>query len=366
VVVRLGKVAFGLLVLSLFSISCGARPLPPEKQLAELQEEKLWGTGAPNYARTEYDAYKERLRKAKDLVIKEQARLEWFRSYEPAQAEYRKVLAEGERVLKLVEERKAKASSLVENKLQLYANRIETISGLSSLINEGSLARRSLTRADLLLRESRALFKKDKFLEAEAKLSEVPRHLGAAENAVSPILSRLVNKDHIGMWQSWVEETAATSKATGGYAIVVSKIDRSLILYKAGKPVKTYGVGLGKNGSRDKLHQGDQATPEGKYYISRKLPRSKYYKALLINYPNEEDRRRFSEAAKKGLVPRRAGIGGLVEIHGGGKESMTYGCIALENEQMEELYNTVGVSTPVTIVGAIDHKSGIAKALGDR
>lgn len=357
------RVAF--LGLLLFSIaSCSATPPPREAKLAEVQEQSLWGAGAPVYAPTEYDTYKLGLRKANDLLLKEQARFEWFRQYEPARDEYRKVLAQGERVLKLVEERKAEKSSSIKARLQLYTNRVETSGRLSSIINEGRLARRSLTRAEILLREARALHDAGKLFEAEEKLSQVPEYLSAAEDALSPILSRFVDKKHVAMWQRWVEETVANSKAAGAYAIVVSKVDRSLILYKAGKPITTYDVGLGRNGSLDKLHAGDGATPEGKYYITKKLPRSRYYKALLINYPNEEDRSRFAEAKRKGIISRRVGIGGLVEIHGGGKDSMTYGCVALENAEMEELYNIVGVGTPVTIVGALDHKSGIAKALG--
>jgi hypothetical protein len=348
----------------LFSVTgCSATPPPPEAKLAEAQEQSLWGAGASVYAPSEYDTYKSGLSKAKDLLLKEEARLNWLRQYEPARDEYKKVLAQGERVLKLIEERKAEKSSAVRAKLQLYANRLETSDRLSSIINEGRLARRSLTHAEILLGEARALSEAGKYFEAEAKLIQVPEHLRAAEEALSPVLSRLLDKNQIATWQRWVEDTVARSKATGAYAIVVSKIDRSLILYKAGRPVATYGVGLGRNGSLDKLHQGDGATPEGKYYITKKLPRSRYYKALLINYPNEEDRSRFAEAKRKGLISRRVGIGGLVEIHGGGKDSMTYGCVGLEDGQMEELYNRVEVGTPVTIVGALDHKAGIAKAL---
>ena len=361
-VLSLRNALLGLLVLSI--VSCSAKPLPPEAKLSDTQEQGLWRAGAVVYAPAEYASYKTALRKAKDLIIKEESRLGWFRKYEPAQAEYKNVLAEGERILKLIAERKAEKSSSVEAKLQLYSGKIENIERLSSLINEGNLARRNLTRADILIREARSLYEKGKYVEAEAKLGHAPGYLSAAEDAVSPILNRFVDKGQVAAWRRWVEDTVADSKATGGYAIVVSKADRSLMLYKAGRPLRTYGVGIGRNGSLDKLHAGDGATPEGKYRITKKMPRSKYYKALLINYPNDEDRRRFAEAKRKGLIPQRVGIGGLVEIHGGGKDSMTYGCVALENRQMEELFNTVGVGTPVTIVGAIDHKNGIAEALG--
>ncbi|PIP70350.1 MAG: hypothetical protein COZ31_09250 [Nitrospirae bacterium CG_4_10_14_3_um_filter_44_29] len=90
---------------------------------------------------------------------------------------------------------------------------------------------------------------------------------------------------------------------------------------------------------------------------------SRYHKALLINYPNEEDRKIFNDAKRKGLIPSRAGIGGLIEIHGGGKDGMTYGCVAMENKHIEELYNIIKAGTPVTIVGTMDYENRISSKL---
>lgn len=93
------------------------------------------------------------------------------------------------------------------------------------------------------------------------------------------------------------------------------------------------------------------------------MSRSRYYKALLINYPNDDDRRQFTAAKKKGLIPKYAGIGGLIEIHGGGKSGMTYGCIGMENDQMDELFSIVDVGTPVTIVGTVEYDNNISSAI---
>jgi murein L,D-transpeptidase YafK len=90
---------------------------------------------------------------------------------------------------------------------------------------------------------------------------------------------------------------------------------------------------------------------------------SRYYKALLINYPNEGDKEAFIAAKRRGQIPRSIGIGGLVEIHGGGKDGMTYGCIALDNNRMDEVFGMVDVGTPVTIVGLTDSKNEISSAL---
>ncbi len=95
-----------------------------------------------------------------------------------------------------------------------------------------------------------------------------------------------------------------------------------------------------------------------------KLPNSKYYRALLINYPNADDQRRFAEAKRKKLIPANAKIGGLIEIHGGGKDSATLGCIGLNDDKMLELFNRVEVGTPVVIVAALNTDNLVRIALG--
>ena len=101
---------------------------------------------------------------------------------------------------------------------------------------------------------------------------------------------------------------------------------------------------------------GDKATPEGKYHITKKKsrPQTKYHKALLINYPNDDDKARYNAGVKKGSIPKR-GIGNLIEIHGdGGKgRNWTAGCVALTDNDIDKVYELVGVGTPVTIVGSL-------------
>ena len=104
--------------------------------------------------------------------------------------------------------------------------------------------------------------------------------------------------------------------------------------------------------------QGDRTTPEGIYRIIKKKGQgeTKYPRALLINYPNEEDKRRFDHAKRAGIIPQNARIGNLIEIHGhGGKGSdWTDGCIALTDNDMEILYRACSEGTRVTIVGSLE------------
>ena len=133
--------------------------------------------------------------------------------------------------------------------------------------------------------------------------------------------------------------------------------------YRGGREVRSYDAGLGFRFLSAKLYSGDQATPEGSYRVVRKLPYSKYFRALLIDYPNGADRRRFNRARQQGQVPKGGAIGGQIEIHGGGREGMTEGCVALDNSELAELYEQIEIDTPVLIIGTTDHDNPIAAAL---
>jgi murein L,D-transpeptidase YafK len=145
--------------------------------------------------------------------------------------------------------------------------------------------------------------------------------------------------------------------------ILVDKLKHKCYVYRGGVMVRAFDVDLGGT-LWDKMHSGDRATPEGMYRIVKKRPQGDtiYYKALLINYPNDEDRAQFAIAKQKGWISRRAGIGSLIEIHGEGgrKEDWTLGCVALANRDMDVLYQLVSVGTPVTIVGTISRPGRIS------
>jgi|SRR5580704_2774415 murein L,D-transpeptidase YafK len=148
-------------------------------------------------------------------------------------------------------------------------------------------------------------------------------------------------------------------------ALEVLKASRELILYADGKVVRTYRVGIGPNPVGTKLREGDGRTPEGHYYVCAKNPKSNYYLSLGLSYPNETDAGR---GLKAGLIdsgeysqivtairqaarpPWDTKLGGEIFIHGGGSGSdWTMGCVALENPDIEELYDIIPAGTPVTI-----------------
>ncbi|HWR97276.1 MAG TPA: L,D-transpeptidase [Candidatus Methanoperedens sp.] len=356
----LRRAPWGLL---LFLLAGCTRSEPFEARLAELQERKLWRSGVEAFAADEYRGYLSQLRRAKDALIETESRFVWFRDYDALTEQFKRVLAEGDRIHVAIGERREQQRDGIAERLAAQRDKIERLDILTSLISVGKASREFLAQAELLTDEAEDLAGKGRYREAEARLVRATTHAQLAKEVITPALKRFADGEQIAHWRRKVDETIRESKVRGGYAIVVSKVDRQLYLYRAGRLVRTFPVGLGSRSVSDKLCAGDRATPEGKYRITKKLAQSRYYKALLINYPNDEDRRQFDLAKRRGVIPRRAGIGGLIEIHGGGKDSQTYGCVSLDNSQMEEIYALADVDTPVTIVGARDYENSISQAM---
>ncbi len=135
-------------------------------------------------------------------------------------------------------------------------------------------------------------------------------------------------------------------------SILILKKDHVLELLADGKVLRTYKVALGRGGLAPKEREGDGCTPEGHYIIDARNEHSAYHRALHVSYPNAEDRKR---AAKLGVAP-----GGDIMIHGikngfgwiGAAHRMydwTLGCIAVTDQEIEEIWNLVPVGTPVEI-----------------
>ena len=147
--------------------------------------------------------------------------------------------------------------------------------------------------------------------------------------------------------------------------IVVKKAQRQLLLFSSGKVVRTYRIGLGLSPIGDKVRAGDRRTPEGEFYVFTKNDRSAFYLSLGLSYPNTTHAER---GLRDGLItraqydaitralrgkkapPQSTHLGGDIYIHGNGAQSdWTWGCVALENEDIRELFDAVSVGTPVTI-----------------
>ncbi len=134
--------------------------------------------------------------------------------------------------------------------------------------------------------------------------------------------------------------------------VIVEKSERKLHLVSNGAVFRSYDISLGKNPVGHKVYKGDGRTPEGRYYLDWRNPQSRFHKSIHISYPNEQDRER---AERLGRAP-----GGYIMIHGIPNKyrrapelfegmDWTEGCIAVSNEDMEEIWQLVADNTPIEI-----------------
>ena len=134
--------------------------------------------------------------------------------------------------------------------------------------------------------------------------------------------------------------------------IRVEKSVRKLTVFRSGKELKSYRVALGRNPVGAKQEEGDMKTPEGIYKIDSRNPQSDYHLALHVSYPSDEDTARAAE--------RGVNAGFDIMIHGirngGGwigafhrTHDWTAGCIALTDEEIEELWRVTPDGTPIEI-----------------
>lgn len=147
-----------------------------------------------------------------------------------------------------------------------------------------------------------------------------------------------------------VEDRSPSTPRVDG--VLVLKSERKLVLLSHDQVIKTYKVALGGSPVGPKTRQGDHKTPEGLYVLDRRNEHSQFYRSIHISYPSTEDRAR---ARKIGVSP-----GGDVMLHGlpngygwigaaHRSRDWTDGCIAVTNDEMDEIWRTVPDGTPIEI-----------------
>ncbi len=201
--------------------------------------------------------------------------------------------------------------------------------------------------------EAQIEYSKHEFRQASKLAKKASDNLSQAEKSAHFMLMNYY--EDYPVWQKNIQLAYNLSKK-GQTVILVVKMDASCIVLKSGKEFKTFPAEFGISWMGDKNMIGDKATPEGVYKVLEKKSKAKtkYYKALLLNYPNNEDQKRYDEMVKSGKISKKTGIGGLIEIHGDGGKGVhwTDGCIALENSDMDVVFSQCAVGTPVIIVGS--------------
>jgi lipoprotein-anchoring transpeptidase ErfK/SrfK len=217
-------------------------------------------------------------------------------------------------------------------------------------------------KSKMFLSESKIAQESGKLKEAEILFKKADIYINHANTAAGKML-----RDYFsgyGKWKNLVNNAIAASRG-GNKVILVDKVAHILYVYQSGKVIRSYDAEFGPNWMAHKERAGDRATPEGTYHVTKKKDsgNSAYHKALLLDYPNAEDRNAFALKKKQGVLSRRTGIGNLIEIHGNGGRGFdwTSGCVGLRDRDIDELCRLVGVGTHVAIVGSIEPLSVVTK-----
>ena len=147
--------------------------------------------------------------------------------------------------------------------------------------------------------------------------------------------------------------------------LTVKKSERKLYVFDGEKLIKTYDIVLGFTPVGDKEKEGDGKTPEGDFYVFVKNNQSKFYLSLGVSYPSVEDAQRglkenlisreehdaiIEAINNKKMPPQNTKLGGAIYIHGGGViKDWTWGCMALRDEEMKEIFDAVPVGANIRI-----------------
>jgi hypothetical protein len=341
-------------VLALLFLPCQHPPLVSLEN-AKLALNLAAKADALRYAEKPYRSAEQVLKNGWIEMSHQNARLSPFRDYKVADSLLNLAVQMAHQATREAQERARYLDSLAQSERSNLQT--ELLSCRDAL--NGSLmnfkAERYWSLADMSLKMSELLIDKGEYEEARQTVTKGRESL----RQLIDILAEYANDEaqKINVWRRWVQETLAESRTNGTYAVIVDKSAHKTYLVQAGNLVHTYDCELGYNSVHQKLFAGDGATPEGRYQVTAVKSRgSKYYKALLLDYPNQLDKKRFGENKSKGIISSRARIGGLIEIHGeGGKnKDWTEGCIALTNGEMDHIMRYVTVDTKVTIVRRSD------------
>lgn len=276
--------------------------------------------------------------------------------------DYKKVGENAEQAYKLAVEAIAETKDKISGEKELLGSRISILERkVRDFDNKyknfpfKSKERNELVRSKLLLNEGISAYK-------QANYESSKTNLDSAETLITT-LNKIYKKrleDYFSQypqWQKWVAQSISNSKKHNAYCIIVDKYARECTLYKKGKILYKLEIELGENWIGNKNQQGDKSTPEGLYKIVRKKSNgtTRYYKAFLLDYPNEDDKKRFLLNKKDDIINKNAKIGNLIEIHGNGGKGIdwTDGCLALKDTDMDKLYTACPEGTSVTIVGSV-------------
>lgn len=134
--------------------------------------------------------------------------------------------------------------------------------------------------------------------------------------------------------------------------VLVHKEKRLLELKRSGRTIRSFRIALGRNPVGPKRKEGDGRTPEGVYTLDWRNSDSNFYRSIHVSYPARWD---YERAIRWGVSP-----GDMIMIHGLPNDAgdaarqhpsidWTNGCIAVTNEEMDQIWALVEDGTPIII-----------------
>lgn len=334
------------------AVSCRQPPRGQWEQL-QLLRQQLLKSRAPEFCSQPFQQFESRYRRARQEFHRLSAQLALFRKPDPVAHDIDALLKSGKPLLECAQTRETQLRLEQQKRFRADAGRLEAFD--SFRLRPG--VRTLLARVHLKEAEAAYYWRREDFSRAEAVFSEIDRLFGRIQRRVDQLQERFQDPELLKRWSVWRQRTIERSRARRGAALLVDKFNRRALLYRRGKLVREFRVELGRNGLERKRFRGDGATPEGFYRVSRKkgAGATRYFRALLLNYPNRADLAALRRSERGGNVKSGTSPGGLIEIHGGGgrNQDWTDGCIALEDSDMERLFKLASVGMPVTIVGRL-------------
>ncbi len=357
-------------IVCVFGLTGCVQAVPPDLLVAlEAIDHDLIALRAPEAAPEEYKQFVHQWISLKARVQLDDDLIRWPWESSDLENELRWLYSMGERTVSQLHERQASQHREAQAKVARLEEQLRAITTRVDSIHGRILLGEKVVQTDLLVKQARSFFEQKDFPRAMQAAEKADHALKAQASLLNQELGRYADESRIAYWRTLAKQTIDWSRIHQSTAIVVSKADRELTLYKNGRKMLSYPVRLGFNGVLEKQFQGDGATPEGRYRVTDKRGpgQTQFYRALALDYPNTDDRRRFYLAKRSGRISPAKSIGGQIEIHGADNEllAQTLGCVMLDNSNMAVLYEGVSVGTPVTIVGALTRENAVAMALSE-
>ena len=178
---------------------------------------------------------------------------------------------------------------------------------------------------------------------------------------------------------------AAAEALSARRTIVIDKAKKNLILFTDGKKMAEFPASFGIDPDSDKRKAFDCATPEGLYFITYKKTETRFHRLLGISYPSLANAekgltsgvislngfKKIQDAVQKSRgAPCDTGLGCGIALHGGGvfryfdknrERDWTEGCVALNNNDMENLFDACRPKDRVIIFNSRRNLYGIIR-----